>query len=105
MIEGITIYDVLAVSTIIFFVGVFGFVTRKNLISLLISTELMLNAVVLNFVTFNKYLYPGHVQGYVFSLFMIAVAAAEVALAIAIIISLYRMDNSVDADDMDTLKG
>jgi len=50
-------------------------------------------------------LYPGHIQGYVFSLFLIAVAAAEVALAIAIIISLYRMDNSVDADDMDTLKG
>jgi len=105
MIEGITVYDVLAVSTIIFFVGIFGFVTRKNLISLLISIELMLNAVALNFVIFNKFLYPGHIQGYIFSLFLIAVAAAEVALAIAIIISLYRMDNSVDADDMDTLKG
>ena len=105
MIEGITVYDVLAVSTIIFFIGIFGFVTRKNLISLLISTELMLNAVALNFVIFNKFLFPGQIQGYVFSLFLIAVAAAEVALAIAIIISLYRMDNSVDADDMDTLKG
>ena len=105
MIEGITVYDVLAVSTIIFFIGIFGFITRKNLITLLISMELMLNAVALNFIVFNKFLYPGHIQGYIFSLFLIAVAAAEAALAIAIIVSLYRMSNSVDSDEMDTLKG
>ncbi len=105
MIEGIGVFDVLAVSTIIFFVGLFGFVTRKNMISLLISIELMLNSVALNFVVFNKFLYPGNIQGYIFTLFLIAVAAAEVALAIAIIISFYRMDNSIDADEMDSLSG
>jgi len=99
------VYDIVAVATIVFFVGVFGFLTRKNLISLLISIELMLNAVVVNFVAFNKYLYPGRLDGYIFSLFVIAVAAAEVALAIALIIALYRLDNSIEADDMDSLQG
>ena len=104
MIPGVSIYEVLTVSTIIFFIGVFGFITRKNLIMLLMAVELMLNSVALNFVVFNKYLFPGHLQGQVFTLFIIATAAAEVALAIAIVIDLYRLMRSVDVEEVQQMK-
>ena len=104
MIEGVSIYEVLTVSTLIFFIGIFGFFTRKNLISMLMSVELILNSVALNFVIVNKYLYPEHLDGGIFSLFIIAVAAAETALALAIIINLYRLIMSLNTDKLETLK-
>ena len=104
MIHGIDISHILIVSTIMFFIGIYGFITRRNLITILMSVELVLNAVVINFVLFNKYLYPGHLEGQVYGLFIIAVAAAEVALAIAIIIDLFRLANSIDVDNVKTLK-
>ncbi len=104
MIEGISIYEVLTVSSILFFIGVYGFITRKNLISVLISVELILNAAAVNFVVINKYLYPEILQGMVFSIFIIAVAAAETALAISIIINLYRKISSVEVKDVETMK-
>ncbi|TXG36789.1 NADH-quinone oxidoreductase subunit NuoK [Seonamhaeicola maritimus] len=104
MIEGITIYEILTVTTIIFFIGVYGFLTRKNLISILISVELILNASVVNFVVINKYLYPDMLQGVFFSIFIIAVAAAETALAISIIINLYRQISSVEVEDTEMMK-
>ena len=63
MIAGISIYEILTVTSILFFIGVYGFITRKNLISVLISIELILNASVVNFVVINKYLYPEMLQG------------------------------------------
>ena len=78
------------VSTIMFFAGVYGFVTRHNLLAILISLELMLNAVDINFVVFNRYLFPGQLEGFFFTLFAVAIAAAETAIAIAIIINIYR---------------
>ena len=90
MIAGISIYEILTVTSILFFIGVYGFITRKNLISILMSIELILNASVINFVVINKYLYPDVLQGVFFSIFIIAVAAAETALAVSIIINLYR---------------
>ena len=78
----------LALSTTLFFIGVYGFLTRRNLITLLMSVELMLNSVNLNFVAFNKYVWPGQLEGLFFSLFIIAIAAAEAAVGIAIIINL-----------------
>ena len=66
----------LIVSTLLFFIGVYGFVVRKNLISILMSIELMLNAVSINFVAFNRFVYPEHLEGYMYSLFVIVVAAA-----------------------------
>ena len=60
MIAGISIYELLTLTTIIFFIGVYGFITRKNLISILISVELIMNASVINFVIINKYLYYEH---------------------------------------------
>ncbi|MDE5774285.1 MAG: NADH-quinone oxidoreductase subunit NuoK [Muribaculaceae bacterium] len=77
-------------SVIMFACGVYGFVTRKNMIAILVSLELMLNAADLNFVVFNRFLFPGSMEGMVFTLFAVAIAAAETAIAIAIIINIYR---------------
>lgn len=104
MIEGISIYDILTVTTILFFIGIYGFMTRKNLISILISVEIILNTSVVNFVIVNTYLYPDVLQGAIFSIFIIAVAAAETALAVAIIINLYRQISSVEVKDTEVMK-
>ncbi|MBK6622554.1 MAG: NADH-quinone oxidoreductase subunit NuoK [Saprospirales bacterium] len=104
MIPGVSLLEILTVSTLMFFIGVYGFVTRKNLITVLMSLELILNGAAINFAAFNKYLYPGQPDGQFFTLFLIAVAAAEVALAIAIVINLYRRILSVDVDNVNTLK-
>ena len=104
MIEGIGLTHILIVSTIMFFIGVYGFATRKNMITILMSTELILNSVNINFVAFNKYLYNGELQGQFFSLFIIAVAAAEAAVAIAIIINLYRNYHSVEVEKVSKMK-
>ena len=104
MIAGVSIYEILSVSTLIFFIGVYGFLTRKNIISILISVELILNASVINFAVINKYLYPELLEVMIFSVFIIAVAAAETALAIAIVINLYRLIASVEVKDIETMK-
>ena len=104
MIEGISIYEILTLTTILFFIGVYGFITRNNLISILISVELILNASVVNFVVINKYLFPNMLQGVFVSIFIIAVAAAETALAVSIIINLYRQINSVEVKDTEVMK-
>ncbi|MBQ8422689.1 MAG: NADH-quinone oxidoreductase subunit NuoK [Coprobacter sp.] len=92
------------VSTIMFFAGVYGFVTRKNLLAILISLELMLNAVDINFVVFNRYLFPGQLEGFFFTLFAVAIAAAETAIAIAIIINIYRNIKNIKVDNLDKMK-
>jgi len=94
----------LIISTIMFFVGIFGFITRKNLLAILISIELVLNAVEINFSVFNRYLYPEQLEGMFFSLFGIAIAAAETAVAIAIIINIYRNAQNIDVRHIDKLK-
>ena len=104
MIDGINIYEILTLTSILFFIGIYGFSTRKNLISILISLELLLNASAVNFVVINKYLYPDVLQGVFFSIFIIAVAAAETALAVAIIINLYRQISSVEVKETEIMK-
>jgi NADH-quinone oxidoreductase subunit K len=104
MIEGISIYEILTLTSILFFIGVYGFLTRKNLITMLLAIELILNASAVNFVVLNTYLFPDMLQGVVFSIFIIAVAAAETALAVAIIINLYKLVASVEVEDTETLK-
>ncbi len=104
MIEGVNIYYILTMSTIMFFIGSYGFLTRKNLITMLMSIELILNAVNINFVAFNKYLYPENMQGHFFSMFIIGIAAAEAAVAIAIIINLYRNIQNIDVENIDQMK-
>lgn len=94
----------LILSTALFFIGVYGFLSRRNLVTILMSLELMLNSVNLNFIAFNKYVWPGRLDGLFFSLFIIAIAAAEAALAIAIVLHLYRHYRSIDAEDANTLR-
>ena len=77
-------------SGLLFFIGVFGFITRRNLVAMLISVELVLNAVDLNFAAFNRLLFPAGQEGMIFTLFSIGVSAAESAVALAIIINVYR---------------
>ncbi len=91
-------------SVVMFACGVYGFVTRKNLIAILISLELMLNAADLNFVAFNRYIYPEQMEGMMFTLFAIAIAAAETAVAIAIIINVYRAIGNTDINEINKLK-
>ena len=91
-------------SLIMFSCGVYGFITRKNMIAMLISLELMLNAVDINFVVFNRYLYPNQHEGMFFTLFAIAIAAAETALAIAIIINVFRAAKNINAADLTQMK-
>ena len=104
MIPGVSITEILTLTSILFFIGIYGFITRKNLISMLISVELILNSSVINFVIINKYLFPDVLQGVVYSIFIIAVAAAETALAVAIIINLYRKVSSVEMKDTEVMK-
>jgi NADH-quinone oxidoreductase subunit K len=94
----------LVLATIMFFVGVYGFLTRRNLITILMSVELILNSVNINFMTFNRYLFPHKLEGMFFSLFIIAVAAAEAAVAIAIIINIYRRFTTINVEDVDEMK-
>ena len=94
----------LGVSLIMFFAGIYGFLSRKSMLMILISIELMLNAADINFVVFNRYLYPGHLEGFYFTLFTIAIAACETAVAIAIIINIYRNLNSVEVGVLDEMK-
>ena len=91
-------------SAILFFIGVFGFVTRRNLIAMLISVELILNAVDINFAAFNRLLFPGEMEGFFFTLFPIGVSAAESAVAIAIILNVYRLFKSDSVDSIENLK-
>lgn len=91
-------------SLIMFCCGLYGFITRRNMIAMLISLELMLNAVDMNFVIFNRFLCPGQLEGMFFTLFAIAIAAAETALAIAIIINVFRSSHSVDVRSLNEMK-
>ena len=104
MIQGISIYEILTLTSIIFFIGIYGFLTRKNLITMLLSIELILNASAINFVVINTYLYPDVLQGVFFSVFIVAIAAAETALAVAIVINLYKLITSVEVEDTELMK-
>ncbi len=104
MIEGVSLFEIMSLTTILFFIGIYGFLTRTNLIAMLMSLELMVNAEAINFVAINKYLSPHILQGQIFSLFIIALAAAETALALAIILHLYRLTETVDVKEVEELK-
>ncbi len=91
-------------SALLFFIGVYGFVTRRNLLAMLISVELVLNAVDINFAAVNRLLYPEGMEGMFMTLFVIGVAAAESAVAIAIIINVYRNFKSDSVDSIKNMK-
>ncbi|MBT3188242.1 MAG: NADH-quinone oxidoreductase subunit NuoK [Anaerolineae bacterium] len=94
----------LVLSAGLFSLGLFGVLARKNAVAILLGIELMLNAVNLNLVTFWRYNNPAEMTGQVFAIIVFAVAAAEVAVGLALIISIYRNRNTVMADDIDLMK-
>ena len=100
----IPISHFLFVSTALFFIGMYGLFTRRNMITMLMSIELILNSVNINFVVFNKYLYPDILDGIFFTIFIITIAAAEAAVAIAFIINLYRSHRSIDVETAEEMK-
>ncbi|TBR18571.1 MAG: NADH-quinone oxidoreductase subunit NuoK [Chitinophagaceae bacterium] len=100
----ISINHILFLSTALFFIGLYGLFTRRNMITMLMAVELILNSVNINFVAFNKYLFPERLDGIFFTIFIIAIAAAEAAVAIAIIINLYRSHQSIDVEDATEMK-
>ena len=100
----ITAIYYLVPSLIMFCCGMFGFITRRNMIAMLVSLELMLNAVDMNFVIFNRFLFPEAMEGMMFTLFAIAIAAAETAVAIAIIINVFRSVHNVDVRELNQMK-
>jgi NADH-quinone oxidoreductase subunit K len=94
----------LILAAILFCIGLFGVLSRKNAIAILLGIELMLNAVNINLVAFWRNLDPVKMAGQVFAIIVFAVAAAEVAVGLALIISVYRRRKTVVADDIDLMK-
>lgn len=94
----------LTLAAALFCIGLFGVLARKNAIAILLGVELMLNSVNINLVAFWRYLDPAHMSGQVFALIVFAVAAAEVAVGLALIISVYRRRETVVADEVDLMK-
>lgn len=104
MIEGIPIQHFLIVSTIMFFIGIAGFIMRRNLITILMAVELILNSVNINFVIFNRYLYPDQLQGHFFAIFVVGIAAAEASVVIALVINIYRKLKNIDVENVNELR-
>ncbi|MCL0101966.1 NADH-quinone oxidoreductase subunit NuoK [Dehalococcoidia bacterium] len=95
---------ILIVSAVLFSLGLYGVLARRNAVMILLAIELMLNAVNINLVAFAVYLSPGAFVGVIFAIFIITVAAAEVGLALAIILRLYRGKGSVNMDEVNLMK-
>ena len=95
----------LIIGAILFGFGIFGLLRRPSLIGMLISVELILCGASINFMAFNRFLAPDPNVGQIFTLFIMAIAAAEAAIALSIIIAVYRNYKSIDAEDLTDLKG
>jgi NADH-quinone oxidoreductase subunit K len=95
----------LILAAALFCLGLYGALSRRNAIAVLMGVELMLNAVNINLVAFNRFVTPMLVAGQVFAIFVLAVAAAEAAVGLALIIAIYRSRESVNLEDADLMKG
>ena len=105
IVDSVPLSWVLIVAGALFCIGLFGALSRRNTVGILLGVELMLNAVNINLIAFWRYLEPQMVAGQVFALFVITIAAAEAAVGLAMIIAIYRTRLTVNADEVDTLKG
>jgi len=99
----VTLTHFLVVSTLLFSLGIYGIVTRKNAIMVLMGIELILNASNINFIAFSRFGNFG-LQGQLFALFVIVLAAAEAAIALAIVLNVYKTFVNVNVDEIDTLR-
>lgn len=100
----IPLENYLLLSGILFALGAYGVLARRSAVMILMSVELMLNAVSLNFIAFAAYLDPSQITGVIFAVFVITVAAAEVALALSIVIRLFRLRATSNVDEAANLK-
>ncbi len=99
-----TLERYILLSIALFSIGIYGLIASRNVIRVLMSIELLLNAVNINLVAFSTYIDPLEIKGQVFALFVMAIAAAEAAIALAIILAIYRNMSSVDMEDFASLK-
>jgi NADH:ubiquinone oxidoreductase subunit K len=97
-------YFYLGLAAVLFGIGLFGVITRRNAIGILMSLELMFNAVNINFVTFNKFIAPSGLTGQIFALFIIVVAAAEATIGLAIVLLIYKNWRGINADNVTIMK-
>ena len=95
----------LVIAAVLFALGIYGVITRKNAVAILMGIELILNSANINFIAFNRFSGMERLDGHVFSIFVIVLAAAEAAVALAIVINLFKNIGSVNVDDADLLKG
>jgi NADH:ubiquinone oxidoreductase subunit K len=100
-----TLADYMTVSVLLFLVGIFGALTRRNIIGILMSIELMFNAANLNLAAFNRFLHPQGVVGQTVAIFTMTVAAAEIVVGLALLLAIYRNTDTVYAEDFHLLKG
>jgi len=95
----------LMLSSILFSMGIYAVITRKNAVAILMGIELILNSANINFITFNRFGNFATLDGHVFTIFVIVLAAAEAAVALAIIINLFKNIDTVDVDQAKEMKG
>ncbi len=95
----------LVIGALLFAMGVYGLVTRRTLIGMLIAAELVLAGASINFMAFNRFTAPDPLVGQIFTLFIMAIAAAEAAIGLSIVVAIYRNYKSIDAEDLVELKG
>ena len=100
-----TLNSYLIIAAILFSLGLYGVITRKNAVAILMGIELILNSANINFIAFNRFSGLNTLDGHVFAIFVIVLAAAEAAVALAIVINLFKNIGSVDVTDADILKG
>ncbi|MBS2007777.1 MAG: NADH-quinone oxidoreductase subunit NuoK [Cyanobacteria bacterium SZAS TMP-1] len=94
----------LVLAALLFALGVYGMCQSRNAVRVLMSVELMLNAVNINLIAFSRYIDPANIKGQLFSIFVLTVAAAEAAVGLAIVLSLYRNSSTVDMNRFNLLK-
>jgi NADH:ubiquinone oxidoreductase subunit K len=100
----ISLAHFLALAAILFGIGLFGVLTRRNAVGILMSIELMFNAVNINLVAFNRYVTPADFTGQIFSIFVIVVAAAEATVGLAIVLLIYRNFRDIFVDNINLMK-
>lgn len=94
----------LLLAAALFFIGLYGLLTTRNLVRFLMSIELILNAINLNFITFSNFMDSFEIKGQLFTLFIITLAAAEAAIALSIILTIYRNRGTIDLDNFEIVK-
>lgn len=99
-----TLYHYLVLSAVLFGIGMYGLLTRRNAVGILMSIELMFNSANINFVAFSRFITPNEFIGQIFSIFVITIAAAEAAVGLAIVLLIYRNYKGIEVDNINFMK-